>query len=207
MKRRFLLLSSSMLLLLSVGACAAKVEKVLEAPPPEGPPPQGAADSSSNTTAPPASSVAQSNDCMDHADCNDDPSVDALFGQCWRPVGSPVTSPGSCLCRVGRWLQPSGKCGATAPAESCAALGATCTSWPTCSTGGGHRQGGTVAAGSCATSGATEPPVCCVASSACRSTKITSCYRRGTDAAYTPVCFGGWLTCEPGDSPDLSIGG
>lgn len=108
---------------------------------------------------------------------------------------------GTCLCREGASMQPSGRCG-LAPSPTCEEQpGATCRSWASCSAAKG-RSGGARANEDCSS---VTDGVCCVPEVACRPSGLEYCYRKGTDAAYVPVCIHGWVTCQPGDSPDLQL--
>ncbi len=137
--------------------------------------------------------------CEVDSDCNDDLALSSVLGEC---IG------GQCFCREGSWMQASGRCGTTAP--TCAASGGTCRS----STDVGHwclaveglRPIATTANEDCVARGAGD--VCCIEETTCRRHPdfVDSCYVQGSDAAYVPPCTNGWLTCVPGDSPELRIG-
>jgi hypothetical protein len=191
-------------------ACNGRVEQVLGAD--EGvadkqlPPPGG------QVTPTPALPPAGGNDCSVDADCNELATTSALLGRCWkRTTGPNKTDPtGSCLCLKGNTLQPSGKCarGAPSPSLSCAQEGGACRDWGECTSAGGRRAGlassrvGT--SKECGNEAGTEE--CCVPKALCRETPIAKadCYFDGTDLAYVPVCISGWVTCLPGDSPDIN---
>lgn len=146
-----------------------------------------------------ASDLAPSQTCVGDSDCNDDPAVSSLHGEC---------VDGQCFCREGSWMQASGRCGSTAP--TCTASGGTCRSSTEVGSGclsvEGLRPVAASANEDCVAGGTGD--VCCIEESACRSHPefVDYCYVRGSDAAYVPPCTNGWLTCAPGDSPALRIG-
>lgn len=142
------------------------------------------------TTARPTPTPSSDPSCTRDDECNEVPGTNS--GRCWR---DPMTNASSCLCRQGAWKQPSGRCGATAPPVTCGAQGGTCGDWNACLNAGGTRALTDECGGG--------SDICCVGS--CKKTAVDSCYVRGTDAAYVPVCTHGWQTCLPGDSPDLDI--
>jgi hypothetical protein len=147
---------------------------------------------SRSPNAPPA---AGGNACTEDADCNENPETLQLLGTCWKAN----EAEGICLCREGATMQPSGRCG-HAPAPSCAQQGGACSPWAACSEASGS-QADALASAVCGRQGA----VCCVPTASCRQTPVTYCYKKGTDAAYVPPCINGWITCHPGDSPDLDL--
>lgn len=130
--------------------------------------------------------------CMVDADC--DEQAGGGLGRCWRDT---MGNTSSCLCKQGAYKQPSGRCAPSAPPDDCASTGGSCTSWAVCSGSGGARTLATSCGGG--------DQVCCV--SQCKPTVVSGkgCYQRGTDAAYSPVCTGGFITCLPGDTPDIEI--
>ena len=209
MKAALLFFASTGLTVL--GACNGRVEQVLGAGPGDGGGGTGTPDGGGTSVAedsgrasPPAVPASGGNDCVTDAECNESPSISQLLGRCWKKPDSPE-GPGACLCNEGASIQPSGKCGFTAPSSSCSGAGKSCSSWGSCSGAGNHRAGvaANVACNEASASG--EEAVCCVPRSACRETAIPGCYQKGTDAAYSLPCINGWMTCYPGDSPDIDI--
>jgi hypothetical protein len=136
---------------------------------------------------PDASSEPATLACATAADCNG--------GSCFD---------GICMCPENQWVQTDGRCSPTAP-PSCAAQGGTCeTNVP----GAQKCPNGNVVRSSRGGCGDSPEDVCCIDRAQCKGAdKVTDCYVRGTDAAYVPVCINGWMTCMPGDSPNLNIGG
>lgn len=123
--------------------------------------------------------------CQSESDCNG--------GSCYQGV---------CMCAAGKWIQPNGRCAVTPP--------------PSCDDQGGWCVRNAVAGQECAsgtaikhfTGGCGEAPsnFCCTDITLCRgAATVQNCYVNGTDAAYTPRCVNGWMTCDPGDSPELQI--
>lgn len=130
--------------------------------------------------------------CMVDADCDEQPG--SGLGRCWLDT---MGNTSSCLCRIGAYKQPSGRCAPSAPPAECTTTGGSCTSWAVCSGTGGART--------LATSCGVEAQVCCVSQCKPTAVAVKGCYAHGTDAAYSPVCIGGFITCLPGDTPDLEI--
>ena len=139
--------------------------------------------------------------CETDSDCNDDPAVSSLRGECFE---------GQCFCLEGSWMQTSGRCGTAAP--PCVAAGGTCRESSEVGNGClGIEPGGTgllptapSANAECVTAGTGD--VCCASEATCRGNPNVGCYVRGSDAAYVPPCTNGWFTCFPGDSPEIRIG-
>ncbi len=214
MKRTLVFVATAAFVILN--ACNGRVERLLGDEPgatnaagtgdaPDVSPDAATAPAADGSTTPPGLPPAGGNDCTSDAECNDDPSPSPLLGRCWRKPGAEASETGACLCNVGAWIQPSGKCGLAEPSLSCTEAGGRCSSWGSCA-GAGNRATGTARSwSSCVVDGASDPHVCCIPSSACRETIIPDCYRKGTDAAYTLPCINGWVTCSPGDSPDIEL--
>lgn len=158
-------------------------------------------DAASADAAAPRPDLGEPEACVTDADCNDDPAASSLHGECFE---------GQCYCLEGSWMQTSGRCGTATPL--CASAGGTCHSSSEVGTGClGVEPGGTglhPVAPSANTEcvAASTGDVCCIPATECRGNPNTSCYVRGTDAAYVPPCTSGWFTCFPGDSPELRIG-
>jgi hypothetical protein len=122
--------------------------------------------------------------CTTDADCNEDPTVDTLWGKCFR---------GACFCNGDRHLQPSGKCAPKVPA-ACGDQGGHCLQEATCSNG---EIGGTQLANmGC---GDFVAAVCCFAPAACRGPDFVCCANGRGERPV--VCENGWRTCAEGDDP------
>jgi len=130
--------------------------------------------------------------CAQNSDCNEDPRVSTLWGQCFQGV---------CVCHSGYSVQPDGKCGPTALAD-CAGQGGTCFQGETCPQGKQAEIAGS--AGTNMTCGDFVAAVCCFTAGSCKgpTTPFHCCTPADGDEA--PICVNGWLTCEPGDAPSAN---
>jgi hypothetical protein len=121
--------------------------------------------------------------CTKDHECNFDLTMSSLAGSCFNGV---------CICKVGYYVQPNGKCGSTAP-PSCPNQGGTCRENPaTCQTG--ELEGDYETNMSC---GDFQPAVCCTPAASCHAPIDIVCC--GAAAAYyEPSCVNGWRTCAAG---------
>ena len=120
--------------------------------------------------------------CEQDQDCNEDPMVSTLQGQCFSGV---------CICTVG-YVQPSGKCAAEPPAP-CDAHSGTCRQDPAeCEVG--ELRGELQTSASC---GDFVPAVCCVPAASCQGPPDLVCCGAAA-APYEPLCVNGWKTCGAG---------
>jgi hypothetical protein len=121
--------------------------------------------------------------CATDQDCNEDPSISALHGQCFH---------GICICTTGH-VQPSGKCGPTPPPD-CAAHGGTCRQEPaTCAAG--ELQGEHDTNMSC---GDFIAAVCCMDATTCKGPTVDLVCCGASATPYEPTCVNGWKTCSAG---------
>lgn len=138
--------------------------------------------------------------CTSHPECNPDPTISALYGECFFGV---------CVCRPGFHVQPSGKCDKTPPPE-CAKQGGKCFQQPaTCPAG--NLSGTDDLNRTC---GDFVEAVCCSPEAACKGPRkseadvpvgFVCC--APNDAQSAPACVNGWQTCAPGSSPVALPGG
>jgi hypothetical protein len=127
--------------------------------------------------------------CTTDAECNEDPSVSSLRGECFH---------GTCVCQAPYHVQPSGKCAETPP-PNCPASGGTCRQVPA-------ECQATELAGSAdmhLSCGDETPALCCVPTASCKASVDFVCC--GASASpYEPSCVNGWKTCAgPGPWPRL----
>lgn len=141
--------------------------------------------------------------CSFDAECNDDPTVSALWGACFH---------GICVCHPSFdvQVQPSGKCGSAAP-PPCTTQSGTCGSAATGCTGGSLASIPKTNA-TCAAAG----DVCCLPDDSCAGPSIPTasgartpldfqCCPTADGLGVPPVCVNGWRTCAPGYVP-LELG-
>jgi hypothetical protein len=132
--------------------------------------------------------------CYNDAGCNEDPSMSSLAGTCFG---------GLCMCKPGFHVQPSGKCGATAP-TTCA--GGTCRQEPA-ACAAGELEGSTETNMAC---GDFIAAVCCSEQALCKapsreaagagwfSFEMLCCAPNG--GASAPICVNGYQTCRSGET-------
>jgi len=123
--------------------------------------------------------------CGKDQDCNDDQSVNTLWGSCFM---------GQCFCKSGNSIQPNGKCAPGNP-PSCTAGNSpgTCRQTPAeCQQG--EMEGSYWSTMTC---GDVIAAVCCYEKAKCTSFFDVVCCG-ASSTPYEPVCVNGWKTCDPG---------
>ena len=149
----------------------------------------GSGDCESQHCAAPGDAAAPTNDaaapasttCVTDPDCNDDPNVSSLHGQCFQ---------GYCFCKQGFYALPSGKCSATVPTcTSSSNAPAHCVTGATCPAG--EQAGDRMANQAC---GDLVQATCCTPVADCRGPDVSCCSKAG--GVSDPVCVNGWLQCD-----------
>lgn len=126
--------------------------------------------------------------CSKDQDCNDDQSVNALWGTCFM---------GQCFCKSGNSIQPDGKC---APGNPPGCTSSTANqSTGTCRQNPAECQQNEMQGSywSTMTCGDLVPVVCCIEKTKCTSFFDVVCCG-ASSTPYEPVCVNGWKTCDPG---------
>jgi hypothetical protein len=119
---------------------------------------------------------------LDH-ECNFELTMSALAGKCWN---------GICICDVGYFVQPNGKCGKDEPGD-CATQGGTCRTNPSaCQTG--ELETHFYTSMKC---GDIQPFQCCVPAANCYAPVDIVCCGAAAQY-YEPTCVNGWRTCAGG---------
>lgn len=127
--------------------------------------------------------------CTADQDCNESPGMSALSGKCFFGV---------CMCNVGLYVQPNGKCGKTPPG-SCMASSGKCRQMPAeCQAG--ELAGEVPTNESC---GDLVEAVCCFPGTGCKSpTKSGASVDfkccMPNDGIEDPICVNGWKVCPRG---------
>ncbi len=143
--------------------------------------------------------------CATHPECNPDPTISALHGECFFGV---------CVCKAGFHVQPNGKCDKPPPPE-CAKQGGKCFQQPaTCPAG--NLSGTDDLNRTC---GDFVEAVCCSPEAACKGPRKVDGGGGGVevpvgfvccapnDALRPPACVNGWQTCPAGLTPVALPGG
>jgi hypothetical protein len=135
--------------------------------------------------------------CSKDQDCNNDPSVSALWGTCFYGV---------CMCHAGHTVQANGKCD-TAPPPDCMTQKGTCRQAPAqCQAFEiGSEQSTNMSCGD-----VTEA-ICCNSVKLCKgparqaaggvSAGVAFVCCPGNDGTVPPICVNGWTVCPSGSSP------
>jgi hypothetical protein len=121
--------------------------------------------------------------CTKDHECNFDLAMSSLAGSCFQGV---------CICKVGYYVQPNGKCGAQEP-PSCTTVGGTCRKNPA------ECQAGELDAHyySTMSCGDIMPAQCCIPAASCYAPIDIVCCGAAADY-YEPTCVNGWRTCASG---------
>lgn len=136
--------------------------------------------------------------CTGDPDCNENPAMSSLSGKCFFGV---------CMCNIGLYVQPNGKCGKTEPG-GCTTSGGKCRQTPaTCQAG--ELPGALPTNMSC---GDFVEAVCCFPGAGCKAptkagANVDFKCCMPNDAIEDPICVNGWKVCPQGGDAKTDTSG